>query len=243
MPPPHTHCPLTRHTLADHTQQTLRPARRAKPAIVLARCGDHAVLVKDFAPTAWLYRALYGRWLVARECAIYRVLDGMEGVPAFRGRLDAFAFAVDYIDGRDLKHLPRGGIQPEVFDRLADLLRALHTRGVVHLDAHQQRNVLLDADARPHLVDFATAIHLGTGWLARKLLVPWLARADWRGFLKLKARYCKHAFTPDERRRWRRIRLLGWLWPPTAWRQLRRKHKKRRARRQAQRDSRSSDGS
>lgn len=236
MPPPDPETPLTRHTLAEHTEQVLRPASRARPAILLARCGGHRVVVKDFAPTPWLYRAVYGRWIVAHECRIYRILDGMDGIPAFRGRIDTFAFAVDYVEGRDLKGLRRGDIAPEAFDRLADLLRALHARGVVHLDAHQKTNIVLGPDDRPHLVDFATALHLGTGWLARHVLVPWLGRADWLGFLKLKERYCRTALTPEERRRWRRIRALGWLWPPTVWRQLRRRHKKRAARRRTQPD-------
>lgn len=227
-PAPHDHAAPTRETLDGSVEQVLRPARGAKPAILLVRHGGHRMIVKDFAGSAWLLRQLYGRWVVARECRIYRQLEGVRGVPALRGRLDAFAFAVDYVEGHDLKRLRRGDLRAETFDRLARLFDRLHARGVVHLDAHQKTNVVLGPHGEPHLVDFATAVALGTSWLARRVLVPFLGRADWRGVLKLKARYCPDALTPDEARRWRLAYTLGWLWPHTLVRRLRRRRSRRR---------------
>ena len=220
--------PHSRADLAGCVERVLRPATRAKPAILLVRCGGHRVIVKDFSQNAWMLRNLYGRYVVRHECRVYSQLDGVEGVPAFHGRIDAFAFAVDFVEGTTLKRLGAEGVSAESFERLARLFRALHARGVVHLDAHQKTNVLVDGEGRPYLMDFATAVYLGRGWLARRVLVPLLARADWRGFLKLKARYCPEALTPAERRRWRLISALGMLWPHTLIRRLRRKWSKRR---------------
>ena len=220
--------PRCRADLAGCVERVLRPASRAKPAILLVRCGGHRVVVKDFSQNGWLLRNLYGRYVVAHECRIYRQLDGVDGVPGFHGRLDAYAFAVDYVEGVTLKRLGYEGTRPESFDRLARLFEALHARGVVHLDAHQKTNVLVDAEGRPHLMDFATATFLGRGWLARRVLVPFLGRADWRGWLKLKARYCPEALTDGERRRWRLLSLVGLLWPITLVRRLRREWDKRR---------------
>jgi len=185
--------PHSRADLAGCVERVLRPATRAKPAILLVHCGGHRVIVKDFSQNGWMLRNLYGRYVVRHECRIYRQLDGVEGVPAFHGRIDTFAFAVDLVEGTTLKRLGSEGVSAESFERLARVIGALHARGVVHLDAHQKTNVLVDGEGRPYLMDFATAVYLGRGWLARKVLVPLLARADWRGFLKLKARYCPEA--------------------------------------------------
>ena len=218
--------PQSRADLAGCLEQVLRPATRVKPAILLVRWGGRRVVVKDFSQNGWLLRNLYGRYIVAHECRVYRQLDGVEGVPSFHGRIGAYAFAVDYIEGTTLKQLGYANVPPAAFDLLARVFEELHRRGIVHLDAHQKTNVLVDGEGRPYLMDFATAICLGGGWLARRVLVPLLGRADWRGFLKLKARYCPEALTDAERRRWRLIWALGWLWPHTLLRRLLRGRKK-----------------
>ena len=236
---------LSHGTLAGCVERVLRPASRAKPAILLVRCCGHRVIVKDFSRSGWWMRNLYGRYVVAHESRVYRELSGVEGVPAFHGRLGAYAFAVDYIEGTTLKQFGALAVPAAAFDRLARVFDELHRRGIVHLDAHQKTNVLVDAEGRPYLMDFATSLCLGRGWLARRALVPFLARADWRGFLKLKARYCPEALTAGERRRWRLIWALGWLWPATLARRLRRGYAKRRmARREAdgQGDGRAGEG-
>ncbi|MFW6108495.1 MAG: hypothetical protein ACOC8D_01650 [bacterium] len=224
----HEHPPPSRADLDHCVERVLRPATRAKPAILLVRCAGHRAVVKDFSQNPWLLRGLYGRYVVAHECRVYRALDGVEGVPPFHGRIDAYAFAVDYIEGTTLKRLGYRGVSARAFERLQRLFAELHRRGVVHLDAHQKTNVLVDEGGEPYLMDFATALCLGQGWLARKVLVPLLGRADWRGFLKLKARYCPEALTDAERQRWRWLYALGWLWPATLLRRLRRGHRKRR---------------
>ena len=212
--------PLSRETLAASTERVLRRGAGAKPAILLARWAGRQVIVKDFSRNSWFVRHLYGRWLVARETRVYARLGGVPGVPAFRGRLDALAFAVDRIEGATLKALPHRLITVQAFDELADLLDCLHERGVIHLDCHQKTNVVLSPDGRPHLVDFATALWVGTNWLSRRLLVPLLGRADRWGLLKLKARYHPEALTVDEIRRLRLTRMLAWLWPPALVRRL-----------------------
>jgi hypothetical protein len=232
MPPPPDHPgPVRREDLAEHTERILRPARGAKPAILLVRAGGRRVLVKDFSSNPWLLRHTYGRWIVRHESRIYARLAGVRGVPAFRGRLDRFAFATDYVEGHSLKALRRRHVPPEAFDRLRALVEGLHAAGVVHLDCHQKANVILPPDGQPHLVDFATALYLGRHWLARRVLVPLLGRADRLGVLKLKGRYCPDALAPDEARRFRWAMRLRFLWPPTLVRRIGRRAERRAHRR------------
>jgi hypothetical protein len=123
-------------------------------------------------------------------------------------------------------------VPAEVFDRLSSLLAELHGRGVVHLDSHQRRNVLLGSDGEPFLVDFATALYLGRGWLSRRLFMPLFARADRLGLQKLKAKYCTERLVGHEARRHRLLWALGWLWPFAAVRRIRRILRRRMRRRQ-----------
>ncbi|HUT37658.1 MAG TPA: hypothetical protein VNE39_29525 [Planctomycetota bacterium] len=224
--------PLSREDLASCTERVLRHATGAKPAILLVVWAGRRLIVKDFAENAWPLRHVYGRWIVANEARVYSRLAGVEGVPTFRGRLDALAFAVDYIEATSLKAHRRRSLPAAVFDRLAALQASLHERGVVHLDAHQSKNVLLPPDGGPFLVDFATSLRLGGGWVARRLLTPFFAHADRLGLQKLKARYCADPLTPAEARRDRILRVLGWLWPHTAFRRLRRRARRRAVARQ-----------
>jgi len=228
---------LSRESLSQCVERVLRHPSGAKPAILLAHLPGGRVVVKDFCENPWLVRQLYGRWVVGHEARVYARLRGVAGVPALRGRIDAFALAVDYVEGATLKALPRGDIPADAFDRLGELLDRLHARGVVHFDCHQKTNVVLAPDGRPHLVDFATALWVGTSWLARRCLIPLLGRADRLGLLKLKARYRPESLAPAEVRRLRRAEWLGWLWPRTAWRRMwrSRRARKRMARKAAQR--------
>jgi len=221
---------LTRQALPSCTLDVLRPHSGAKPAILLVQWGGTRLLVKDFARAPWLIRNLYGRWVVANETRIYRRLAGVRGVPAFHARLDRFAFAVEYIDAPSLKKWRKKTLPAAVFDRLAELQARLHERGVVHLDAHQRKNILLADDGQPFVVDFATSLYLGKGWVSRKLLLPFFARADRLGLAKLKARYSAEPPPPFEARRHTLRWAIGWLWPHTAIRRLRRIIRRRRRR-------------
>lgn len=60
-----------------------------------------------------------------------------------------------YIHGEPLHEA--GALPLDFFERLEDLVRELHVRGVCHNDLHKEPNVLVQADGRPALVDFQLA--------------------------------------------------------------------------------------
>jgi hypothetical protein len=98
------------------------------------------------------------RRLLARERQALRALEGLEGVPRLsegggkrsRGVLDR-----SWIEGAPLSSAE--AIPEDFFDRLDDLVRALHARGVCHNDLHKEQNVLVTEDGWPALVDFQLA--------------------------------------------------------------------------------------
>ena len=129
------------------------------------------------ARSRWV-RALIAPWLVARELRAYRVLADVDAVPGLVGRVDALAFVTEYRPGRPLGRALAGRVPDDFVDRLRDAVAAMHARGVVHLDLRHRSNVLAGDDGRPVLIDFASAICLGTGSRWRRWLVYWLGAVD-----------------------------------------------------------------
>ncbi len=193
--------PPSREMLQSGPRLPFRAGRnRTKADVFLWEEGGSRLAIKDYsARPAWI-RMTLGRCLVARECAAYRRLQGIPGVPSFAGRIDACAFAVEFVDGADLSRVRRGEIPPRFFDRLLDLLTAVHGAGVAQGDLHH-RDVIAGPSGDPFLVDFSTAVFLGrrAGRLRRRLFEVACA-SDRRSALKLKARLDPGALTDEEKR-------------------------------------------
>jgi serine/threonine protein kinase len=85
------------------------------------------------------------------------------------------------------------------FDRLAVLVTALHQRGVAHGDL-RRTNLMMDEQARPYLLDFASAIVTRPGGWG----FPWrwayrcCVRVDQSKLARLKAAYYPDRLTPAE---------------------------------------------
>jgi len=101
---------------------------------------------------------LCARLLLARERRALTVLCGLPGIPALlEAPRDGASLVRSFVPGLPLclaEVLPR-----DFFERLEDLVRTLHARGVCHNDLHKEANVLVDEGGRPALVDFQLASH------------------------------------------------------------------------------------
>lgn len=175
---------LRRADLRGQTRAVLHRGRARNPDVLLVATGDGLVVVKDFAPRGAVMRRLLGPWLHRREIRAYRALADHPSVPRFLGRIDALAFALEYRPGRRMSRRLAGALPDGFIDRLADAVRAMHARGVVHLDLRHRSNVLVDERGDPVLIDFASALVLAP----RGLLVRWLGRFDWNAVEKWRQR-------------------------------------------------------
>lgn len=126
-------------------------------------------------PLDWL-----GRLMRRHEQDIYRALADIEGVPRWVGCVDEASCAIEYIDAAPLDHLDAP--PPGFFDRLLDVLGAIHARGVAYSDANKRSNILVDAAGRPFLVDYQIAFRRRDDW-------PWPIRP----LLALAARYVQRS--------------------------------------------------
>jgi len=157
--------PFDRSSFEQAPRTVLRDGRWANARVFRAELMGRRWVVKDFAPRAWWVRSIIGRWFVRRELAMLRRLVGIDGVPPDAFRLDAHALAFGYVDGQNYGKVPVE--VPAYFIALETLLRAIHARGVVHLDNRGSGNVLVRPDGTPALIDFQSA--LATGWMPAPL--------------------------------------------------------------------------
>jgi len=90
-----------------------------------------------------------------------------------------------WLDGQPLhtaEALPR-----DTFERLEELVRELHRRGVCHNDLHKEQNVVIGRDGWPHLIDF----QLASTHSKRSRSFENRAREDLRHVEKLRRRYLR----------------------------------------------------
>ncbi len=171
---------IQRKDLRSRTIEVLNRGGWANPDVLLVRDdAGHSVVVKDFAPRNVLVRTLIGPWITRREARAYRVLEGMAGVPALLGNLDALALIIEYRPGVLMSRSLAGRLPLEFMDELRTIVRDMHRRGVVHLDLRHRSNVLATSDGHPILIDFASAICLRPGGLLARAVLPLLALIDW----------------------------------------------------------------
>ena len=169
---------LTRGNLAERTVSVLEPGSDRDPVVLLARAAGREVVVKDFAPRSWFVRSILGRWLNAREARAYRALAGHPAVPRFYGYLDPFALLVEYRPGARMSRRLAEDLPPGFLPELEAAIGDMHARGVAHLDLRHRTNVMIDAEGRPVLIDFASAVCFRPGSLGARLVLPILAWVD-----------------------------------------------------------------
>ena len=184
----------------DRAAQILRSDLEGRPARTLSRGGwgnpdvrvvDTArgrVVVKDFAPRHRIVRTWLAPWLVDRELAAYARLADVAAVPEVVGRVAPDAFALEYRPGTLLSRSLRGKLPPSFLDELDDAVRAMHARGVVHLDLRHRSNVLAGEDGHPILIDFASALRFDPSRPWGRLAVRLFGRVDRRAVRKWRAK-------------------------------------------------------
>ena len=152
------------------------------------------LLVVERGGRHFLVKAVKGRgfwrWLNARmlgkEFRIYQRLQGLEGVPVCFGLIEKRFLLLELVNATSLKETPISS-DDAYFDRLFDLIGAMHDRGVAHGDLKKKNNVLITGDGKPVLVDFGMSVGRGPWYRVFNNLLFDLARQiDINAFLKVK---------------------------------------------------------
>ena len=128
------------------------------------------MVVKDFARRAW-WRRLIGRLEVSRECRAYSYLGPMPFFPAYFGSIDSHALAVEKIEGIALARAPdRGTHREEYLAQIRSALERLAELGFLHLDARNNKNLLLTPEGRVVFIDLAGSFWIRPGKFGHRLL-------------------------------------------------------------------------
>ncbi len=131
-----------------HKQDAL--GRVEKVEIDGSACARRVAVGGSIPGSAWIARRL-----LARERRALHVLAGLPGIPVEHGPQDPASFVRAWVEGVPLARAT--SLPEDFFDRLDELVLAMHARGVCHNDLHKETNVLVGTDGCPWLIDFQLA--------------------------------------------------------------------------------------
>jgi hypothetical protein len=199
--------------------RTIEGRNTSKADLLFFDLGDRRVAVKTYAPRNLLVRSTIGRWLIRRETNAYQAAAGVDGLPAFLGRVGAHALATEWVDAVPLRARLGERLDDAHFDRLESIVRDLHGQGVALADLHH-RDVLLGEDGQVFVVDLATAWVLGSrpGSVRRRLFERF-RESDRVNLARMRARFtggdveAAGASVSPAAENWHRIgrRVKGWF--------------------------------
>ncbi|MBI2844353.1 MAG: hypothetical protein HYX78_13210 [Armatimonadetes bacterium] len=189
---------MNREEIEKHTIAFLRTAGGTRPDLRVVEAGGRRVVVKDFRRSDPLFRLLIGPILIRRERGALKKLSDVEGVPHLVESINRYAIVIEHIDGKSLRD-SCGPVPEGFFDRLAEVVRAVHERGVTHCDLRSSGNVIVANDGSPYIVDFAACVLQGRGWNPFiNFLFRQFAAADDHAVLILKRKHAPEALRPED---------------------------------------------
>lgn len=217
LPPPFSRADLSRAHVT-----LLRDGRWANARVSRVELDGAVWTLKDFSGRSLWVRLTLARFLLAREVRALARLRGIDGVPADAFRLDGAAMAARFVPGTILAKLEPAQVTPDFLERLEDLLRAIHARGIVHLDTRGASNVLMRPDGSPGIIDFQAS--LSTRWMP-----AWLRRLaedfDLSGVYKKWAAWQPQAMDETRRAEFERINRLRRFWVLRGYFGLKKSHR------------------
>jgi hypothetical protein len=184
---------------------TLKKRQSYGPDVILLEKG---IVEKTYRNRARLIR-LIGSVLVSWETFIYTKLEGIPGIPRFMERPDRYSILTAYMGGENLRETRK---RPDTayFEKVVSIIRQMHNRGVIHLDMRNRRNYGIDAQGNPFIMDFASSLYIPWVPLRRTL-----AKLDWMGFVKVKAKTAPDLLSDKEKRQYHLGNTLSSMWLPT----------------------------
>ena len=205
-------------------RKLLRNGRIANAVVTKVDVGGRLWTVKDFAPRPWYVRWFIAPFLLKRELAFLNRLEGIDGIADAAFRIDRYAIAVSFMPGDSMGREIKERITPEFLEALESLVRAMHARGVVHLDLRGLGNVMIRPDGRPGIIDFQSSLF--TDRLPRSIR-KLLEDFDFSGVLKKWKKYQPEKMGPVRMAELERINKLRRYWIFKGYFGLR-KHKRRK---------------
>jgi RIO-like serine/threonine protein kinase len=173
------------------------------PVVSVVEHEGRPAVLKDYRRKNVVTRGLLAPALVKREFSVLRHLEGLPGIPRAYAVVEKRALLMEYVEGKTINKFKAGELPDAVFERLAGLVRAMHERGIVHLDLRQRKNILI-AGEHPWIIDFANAMKVKP--------TSRLRAVDESALLKFKLRNWPHLVTEADRESLKSHKFLRKFW-------------------------------
>src|SRR5258708_27945587 len=173
------------------------------PVVSVVDHDGRPAVLKDYRGKNAVTRSLIAPSLRKRPSAGLRHLEGIPGTPKAYAVVEKRALLLESIEAKTINKFKAGELPDRVYERLVDLVRAMHERGVVHLDLRQRKNILI-AGEQPWLIDFANAM--------KGKMTSRLRPIDESALLKFKQRNWPHLVTDADREALQSHKFLRKFW-------------------------------
>jgi len=142
--------------------EIIHDGRWGNSTVLRVRLAGRIWAIKSYCKSPWIYRKTFGRFWANREYQVISALEGIIGIPCRPCLLDDGSFCCGYEEGRTLLDIRTNPVPVEksFFLALEGAVRAMHERGVCHLDLRNGRNILMLRDGSPLLLDFQSCVSL-----------------------------------------------------------------------------------
>jgi len=164
---------LSRSVIETAPRQILHQGLGVAASIYLVEIENQKIAIKDFAATPLLFKNAIAPYLIHRETRALQKLQGVSGVPQFYGKIDRFAFALEYVEGKPISELAPDELNQEIFDRVQQAIDGIHERQISHGDLKRRTNFIVTPQGRVFVVDYASAVIGGRWW---RPLTNWIQR-------------------------------------------------------------------
>jgi hypothetical protein len=144
--------------------------------------------------------AMFFSW---REYKIYKMLEGIEGIPPLGPRFGMRGYFHRYVEGKTLHEMEQGGSLPDdFFAKLGRIISQVHERRVFYLDLNKLGNIILGEDMQPYLIDYQICLFIrkrsGILGLIADRVFKGLIREDIYHLYKHKRHFQPHLMTEQE---------------------------------------------
>jgi hypothetical protein len=163
----------------------------------------YVLKLSDFRFILGIFLRPFAASISRREYRLYRMLEGIKGIPELGPRYGRRGYFHRFIEGRTLHEIPRKGPLPEdFFDNLKRIIGEVHDRRIFYLDLNKLGNIILGDDNLPYLIDFQVSIHFKKrrGPLGRlnDFLLTSFIKEDIYHLYKHKKRFMRNAMSEEE---------------------------------------------
>ena len=147
-----------------------------------------------------VFLGFLARMMCAYEVKALRTLCGLKGVVQIVNQDSPTSFISLYEEGTPIGMA--NNLMPAYFDKLDELFKSTHKRGVVDLDLIHESDKFIDQNGNPILLDFGVAItcSVSRGGL-RKILFDFLCDQHDLHRIELKKKYFPQEITAEERKK------------------------------------------